>query len=257
MNFRNVTICLALMALGTLSASAATNIALNKPTDASSGTSALAVDGNTGTRWESSSYDHQWFYVDLEASHDIDHVKIMWERAFTKHFKIYVADELTQSMINNLKDNVYGDDSQASTLTNDFTDAGWTMVADVTQKSYLQSQTVEVTSGTKGRYVAIECIERGTVWGNSFWEFSVYDSPEEVAKLSKITLSCDNTEGSTSQSFTINTSFKDQYDVNYTLTSEEQAAMQWIRRRLYYWQCADSGKPGCLHCKSENRRYHI
>lgn len=124
MNFRNVTISLALMALGTLSASAATNIALNKPTDASSGTSALAVDGNTGTRWESSSYDHQWFYVDLEASHDIDHVKIMWERAFTKHFKIYVADELTQSMINNLKDNVYGDDSQASTLTNDFTDAG-------------------------------------------------------------------------------------------------------------------------------------
>ena len=229
MNFRNVTISLALMALGTLSASAATNIALNKPTDASSGTSALAVDGNTdGTRWESSSYDHQWFYVDLEASHDIDHVKIMWERAFTKHFKIYVADELTQSMINNLKDNVYGDDSQASTLTNDFTDAGWTMVADVTQESHLQSQTVEVTSGTKGRYVAIECIERGTVWGNSFWEFSVYDSPEEVAKLSKITLSCDNTEGSTSQSFTINTSFKDQYDVNYTLTSEEQAAMQWI-----------------------------
>ena len=141
----------------------------------------------------------------------------MWERAFTKHFKIYVADELTQSMINNLKDNVYGDDSQASTLTNDFTDAGWTMVADVTQESYLQSQIVEVTSGTKGRYVAIECIERGTVWGNSFWEFSVYDSPEEVAKLSKITLSCDNTEGSTSQSFTINTSFKDQYDVNYTL----------------------------------------
>ena len=51
MNFRNVTISLALMALGTLSASAATNIALNKPTDASSGTSALAVDGNTtGTR---------------------------------------------------------------------------------------------------------------------------------------------------------------------------------------------------------------
>ena len=93
MNFRNVTISLALMALGTLSASAATNIALNKPTDASSGTSALAVDGNTyDTRWESSSYDHQWFYVDLEASHDIDHVKIMWERAFTKHFKIYVAD---------------------------------------------------------------------------------------------------------------------------------------------------------------------
>ena len=147
MNFRNVTICLALMALGTLSASAATNIALNKPTDASSGTSALAVDGiavdgNTGTRWESSSYDHQWFYVDLEASHDIDHVKIIWEGAFTKHFKIYVADELTQSMINNLKDHVYGDDSQASTLTNDFTDAGWTMVADVTQESYLQSQTL-------------------------------------------------------------------------------------------------------------------
>lgn len=60
----------------------------------------LAVDDNLGTRWESkaSDGDNQWFYVDLEKGTIIDHLKIVWEGAYGKHYKIHVADEITAEM---------------------------------------------------------------------------------------------------------------------------------------------------------------
>ena len=62
------------------------NLALNKPVTVSSvenaGLSgANAVDGNTTTRWSSAFSDPQWIYVDLQATFNINRVKLNWEAA--------------------------------------------------------------------------------------------------------------------------------------------------------------------------------
>lgn len=167
------------------------NFALDKPTFASSGDASLAVDGNLGTRWESDHVDNQWFYVDLGVKVDLDHVKIYWEGAFTKHYILYVADKLTDEMLANLSDEDF---------SNDFS-AGWTQVADVTNESFdaiKDGNDIQDISNYSGRYVAINCLERGTTWGNSFFEFEVY-----VSQLSQgfITLQCDDDLGTSSTSF--------------------------------------------------------
>lgn len=88
--------------------SQAANVALGKKVYASSNQQPpeLAVDDNLGTRWESkaSDGDNQWFYVDLEKETIIDHLKIVWEGAYGKHYKIHVADEITAEMALKLTD---------------------------------------------------------------------------------------------------------------------------------------------------------
>lgn len=139
------------------------NLALNKPAYASSGTASAAVDGNTGSRWESNHVDNQWIYVDLGTVYNLDHLRILWEGAYTKHYQVCVADELTSEMLTNLND---------EDPANDFA-TGWTVAADQTYDSFVADQTVSV-AGFAGRYVAINCIERGTTWGNSIFELEVY-----------------------------------------------------------------------------------
>lgn len=139
------------------------NLALNKPAYASSGTPSAAVDGNTGSRWESSWEDNQWIYVDLGAVYNFDNVRLLWQDAYTKHYQVCVADELTSEMLANLND---------EDPVNDFA-TGWTVAADQTYDSFVADQTVSV-AGFAGRYVAINCIERGTTWGNSIFELEVY-----------------------------------------------------------------------------------
>ena len=139
------------------------NLALNKPAYASSGTPSAAVDGNTGSRWESSWEDNQWIYVDFGAVYNFDNVRLLWQDAYTKHYQVCVADELTSEMLANLND---------EDPVNDFA-TGWTVAADQTYDSFVADQTVSV-AGFAGRYVAINCIERGTTWGNSIFELEVY-----------------------------------------------------------------------------------
>lgn len=139
------------------------NLALNKPAYASSGTASAAVDGNTGTRWESDHVDKQWIYVDLGTVYNLDHLRLLWEGAYTKHYQVCVAEELTSEMLANLND---------EDATNNFA-TGWTVAADQTYDSFVSDQTVSV-KGFAGRYVAINCIERGTQWGNSIYELEVY-----------------------------------------------------------------------------------
>lgn len=177
MRFKNFTLLLG--ALLMLSAtSQAANVALGKKVYASSNQQPpeLAVDDNLGTRWESktSDGDNQWFYVDLEKGTIIDHLKIVWEGAYGKHYKIHVADEITAEMALKLTD----DDK-----TNDFA-TGWTEIAEInkTLSGFPASETIAVstTDVVTARYVAVELIERGSPYGFSFWEFGVYDMAEEA-----------------------------------------------------------------------------
>ena len=204
--------------------SQAANVALGKKVYASSNQQPpeMAVDDNLGTRWESktSDGDNQWFYVDLEKRTVIDHLKIVWEGAYGKHYKIHVADEITAEMALKLTD----DDK-----TNDFA-TGWTEIAEInkTLSGFPASETIAVstTDVVTARYVAVELIERGSTYGFSFWEFGVYDMPEEVAKLSSIEITADKLEGSAADTYTLGYKFFDQYKMNYILTAEENASRQ-------------------------------
>ena len=206
--------------------SQAANVALGKKVYASSNQQPpeLAVDDNLGTRWESkaSDGDNQWFYVDLEKGTIIDHLKIVWEGAYGKHYKIHVADEITAEMALKLTD----DDK-----TNDFA-TGWTEIAEInkTLSGFPASETIAVstTDVVTARYVAVELIERGLPYGFSFYEFGVYDMPEEVAKLSSIEITADKLEGSVADTYTLGYKFLDQYKMDYILTAEENASRQMI-----------------------------
>jgi hypothetical protein len=70
-----------------------TNLALNKPVTSSSvETSAFpaiyAVDGNSSTRWSSLHTNSEWIYVDLGSSKSVKQVKLNWEGAYGKGYKI-------------------------------------------------------------------------------------------------------------------------------------------------------------------------
>lgn len=225
MRFKNFTLLLGAFFMLAASSQAA-NVALGKKVYASSNQQPpeLAVDDNLGTRWESkaSDGDKQWFYVDLEKGTIINHLKIVWEGAYGKHYKIHVADEITTEMALKLKD----DDK-----TNDFA-TGWTEIAEInkTLSGFPASETIAVstTDVVTARYVAVELIERGSPYGFSFWEFGVYDMAEEASKLSSIEIMADKLEGSVADTYTLGYKFLDQYKMNYILTAEENASRQMI-----------------------------
>lgn len=225
MRFKNFTLLLGAFFMLAASSQAA-NVALGKKVYASSSQQPAesAVDDNLGTRWESktSDGDNQWFYVDLEKGTIIDHLKIVWEGAYGKHYKIHVANEITAEMALKLTD----DDK-----TNDFA-TGWTEIAEInkTLSGFPASETIAVstTDVVTARYVAVELIERGSPYGFSFWEFGVYDMPEEVAKLSSIEITADKLEGSVADTYTLGYKFLDQYKMDYILTAEENASRQMI-----------------------------
>lgn len=166
----------ALLAVGTINAqeyvSPAENVAVGKTSTASSGTASSAFDDNTGTRWESFQIDGQWIYVDLGKDYAIDQLQLVWEGAYAKQYKIFVASELTEEMTAELSD----DD-----LSNDF-QTGWTEAASVNEElsGFPYTQNVDVKAGTYGRYVALQTVERGTNYGTSLWEFRVKSFGEYV-----------------------------------------------------------------------------
>jgi beta-glucosidase len=126
-----------------------TNLALNKTATSSSNESALypasyAVDGNATTRWASAFSDPQWIYVDLGSSKNVSRVRLLWEAAYGKSYKVQVSND-------------------AST---------WTDVYSTTTGA---GGTVDIPfTTTSARYVRMYGTVRGTAWGYSLYEFEVY-----------------------------------------------------------------------------------
>ena len=125
------------------------NLALNKPVTVSSvenaGLSgANAVDGNTTTRWSSAFSDPQWIYVDLQATFNINRVKLNWEAAYGKSYQIQVSSNAVD----------------------------WTTIYSTTTSAG-GIQDLTGLSGT-GRYVRMYGTVRSGVYGYSLYEFEVY-----------------------------------------------------------------------------------
>jgi hypothetical protein len=135
------------------------DLAKGKPAYASSTTSgepALVTDANPGSRWASNQNDHEWIYVDLGTEQVINGVKLNWEEAYGKSFKIQVSNDAKQWA------DVYE------------TEDGHTGVQQITFDE------------TKGRYVRMLGRQRGSGWGYSLWDFEVYGGQPKSNGLSDV-----------------------------------------------------------------------
>ncbi|MFC0216591.1 discoidin domain-containing protein [Paenibacillus chartarius] len=128
-------------------AQTAVNLALNQTATSSASPlqpASNAVDGNAGTRWESAFSDPQWMQVDLGAAASISHIVLNWEAAYGKSYLIEVS-------------------------TNGTT---WTQVYSTTTGD---GNIDDITfAPTSARYVRLTGTQRGTPYGYSLWELSVY-----------------------------------------------------------------------------------
>jgi endoglucanase len=129
-----------------------TNLALGKAASSSSNedstlTPGKAVDGSTSTRWASlEGVDPQWLSVDLGATYAIKRVKLVWEAAYGKSYRIEVSND----------------------------GSAWTQVYSTTSGD---GGTDDLTGlSASGRYVRVYGTARGTPYGYSLWEFEVYGS---------------------------------------------------------------------------------
>ncbi len=129
-----------------------TNLALGKTAVASSieGTgfeASNATDGNSATRWASTEgSNNEWIYVDLGSIQNINRVKLNWEAAYGKGYKIQVS-------------------TNSTTWTDAFTTTtGNGAIDDVT------------FTAKSGRYVRVLGTARGTAYGYSLFDFEVYGS---------------------------------------------------------------------------------
>ncbi|WP_329428862.1 ThuA domain-containing protein [Streptosporangium sp. NBC_01495] len=105
---------------------------------------ANAVDGNGGTRWSSAFSDPQWISVDLGSAKLVSRVRLQWEAAYGRAYRIETSANGTTW-------------TQAHA-----TAAGDGGVDDVT------------FTETSARYVRVYGTQRATPYGYSLWELEVY-----------------------------------------------------------------------------------
>lgn len=126
------------------------NLALGKPVTVSSteadfgNTADKATDGDTSTRWSSEYADPQWISVDLQSITSITGVKILWESAYAKAYKIEVSSDGV---------------SWKEIYSTSASDGGTDLLDNLNESA---------------RYVRINCLTRATKWGDSIYEISVY-----------------------------------------------------------------------------------
>ncbi|WP_214327815.1 discoidin domain-containing protein [Nonomuraea sediminis] len=141
---------LLVVAVATSAGAAETLLSQGKPAassskESSSYTAAKAFDGDpTGTRWASQEgHDPEWLRVDLGSSQQITHVKLFWEDAYGKSYKIQTSDD-------------------AST---------WATVYSTTAGDGGLDD-LQITGA--GRYVRMYGSKRGTSYGYSLYEMQVF-----------------------------------------------------------------------------------
>jgi hypothetical protein len=143
-----------------------------------------AVDGNFSTRWSSAYSDPQWIVVDLGSTQTIAQVRLYWETASGKSYRIDVSDDASAWKT------VYGTTSGS----------GGTEIVNF--------------SPVAARYVRMYGTQRNTIWGYSLWEMQIYapyESPGVSAPIAQpstnvyegmtVSLVCSNYTGLTPQNF--------------------------------------------------------
>lgn len=149
------TLILAAALAGSNAHAGAVNLALNKSAmassfQASSLVPAGIVDGNSTTRWSSAFFDAEWVQVDLGSVQSFNTVTLLWERAFASAYQIQVSND------GNVWKSVYS--------TN-------------TGKGGTEKISFQPASA---RYVRMQGVKRGTVYGYSLYELTVSNEAATV-----------------------------------------------------------------------------
>ncbi|WP_326848312.1 DUF4855 domain-containing protein [Paenibacillus alvei] len=148
------------------------NLASGKTAVASSSQSSSvsadkAVDNKFGTRWSSQQYTNtEWIYVDLGQAYNVNRVKLNWETAYGKSYKIQVSNDATN----------WTDVYATTTGDGGVDDIGFVP--------------------TTARYVRMYATERGTIYGYSLYEFQVYG--DSVGSATTANLALNKTASSSS-----------------------------------------------------------
>ncbi len=175
------------------------NLALNKTATASSylggNRAAAAFDGNTGTRWESEFSDPQWIAVDLGSNNTVTGVRLNWEAASGKEYKIQVSTD-------------------GSKWDDKFTQPNGPG----------QIENITFSSPVTARYVRMYGTARNTPWGYSLWEFEVFGQTEPLPpKVEKPVFTPAAGTYSSAQSVTISSSTEGAA-IRYTTDGSEPTA---------------------------------
>ncbi len=193
------------------------NLALNKPTTVSSVENASlgganAVDGNTTTtRWSSAFSDPQWIYVDLQASVNINRVRLYWENAYATSFQIQVSSDAVN----------------------------WTNIYSTTTGTG-GTQDLTGLSGT-GRYVRMYGTVRKTQYGYSLYEFEVYGNIAVPTGLSatvgdqQVSLSWNAVPGATSYNVKSSTTNSGPYLTIASPTTTNYTNTGLVNGTTYYY----------------------
>ncbi|MBW8682807.1 Calx-beta domain-containing protein [Chitinophaga rhizophila] len=156
-----------------------------------------AVDNNTGTRWESAHSDPQFISIDLGANYDLCRVVLNWEAAYGRDYTIDIS-------------------------TNG---SSWTTLKTVTG-NYMRDNTIPLRGNA--RYVRMSGTARGTNYGYSLWEFSVYALLPAIS----VTTISDAAEPSTGGSFRFSLpagiTFDEDITVNYTTAGTAQSGPDYL-----------------------------
>jgi hypothetical protein len=136
-------------------ASSGINLALNKLAVASSVQApefqpTLAVDGSMTTRWASQYADPQWICVNLGATNKVDSILLNWESAYAAAYDVQVSTD----------------------------SANWTSVYSTSTNSGGMNN-IKILP-VDARWVKVIGSRRGTAWGYSLWEFSVFKAGSGV-----------------------------------------------------------------------------
>jgi len=104
-----------------------------------------AVDGNYSTRWSSQFSDPQFIVIDLGTVQHFNQIKLFWETAYGKEYKIDISND-------NLNWN--------------------TIIYQTNGIGGVENYNID----TSARYIRIYGIKRGTQWGYSLYEIEIYFS---------------------------------------------------------------------------------
>lgn len=148
----------------------------------------LAVDGNTGTRWQAASKGEAWWKMDYGTSQSFNRVNITWENSYAKSFTIQGSN----------------DDESYTTLAT---------VSGQTISGFPYKQVIDLDQLYNYRYVKFVGTENGNDYGFSFYEFEIMEVETSVLTDVVITSPRRKTVCPISSSIDITAEARDQYDM--------------------------------------------
>lgn len=137
------------------------NLAFGKKAFASSasedaGEPNAAIDASDGSRWAANMSDDEWIYIDLNEPTEIATVRLNWESAHAKSYKLLISDDAV-----NWKEIYLNENSKGG-------------VEEIKIKP------------VRTRYVKMQGLKRATMWGYSLFEFELYGKTKKVTGLSPV-----------------------------------------------------------------------